>query len=335
MTITPLIVGSGMAGRAAANAFKFIAGLNPELGILAPQWLKRGSPLARKKSELENPVLVIANPHGLHAQTLLEADTAGFPLVICEKPSCVTLEQMESLKKVKARVAVLHVYRQMWGPQAIKAMLARGEFGELISIEGKYWQSSSAEKALKGQSRDIGFNPGSDWKSDPRMTGAFDVIIDIGCHWVDLACYFYGAMPERLHAWKSYKNAQAAHRDTHTHLTLEFANDGRALASVSKTAHGAANDLEITVIGTKKSVTWAFLKPDELLIGEGRERRVVVRRDSELGSQMPPFHGLGWLEGYIEIIHQALREQFKGKKADYPRLAENLRMMELLLQASA
>ncbi|MBC7397493.1 MAG: hypothetical protein H7333_08620, partial [Bdellovibrionales bacterium] len=109
---------------------------------------------------------------------------------------------------------------------------------------------------------------------------------------------------------------------------------GRGFGSISKTVHGSTNHFEINVLGTKKSVTWEFLKPDELFIGEGRERRVMVRRVNELGSQQSAFHGLGWLEGYMEICHRLLSEVYEGKSSDYPKLQDNLKLLEVMFKTS-
>ena len=41
----------------------------------------------------------------------------------------------------------LHGNRRMWGPQTIVRMIAEGEIGDVISIDGRYWQSSAAQMA--------------------------------------------------------------------------------------------------------------------------------------------------------------------------------------------
>ncbi len=329
MPITPLILGSGRAGQAAAKALSCLSVMEPDLQVRPAQWLARDIDLATVPGKHENPILILSNPPGRHAQDILNADRAGFALILAEKPSCVRLEEVSLLRKVQTTVAIFHVYRQMWGPQTLKALLDQDELGELVSIEGRYWQSSTAERAIAK----VPFQAGS-WKNDPTLSGPSDALLDIGTHWIDLACYLRGRSPRRVHTWKSFKNAESSHRDSHVHVILEFDDEGRAFGSISKTTHGANNDFEINLIGTRASATWNFLNPDEILIGEGRDRRILTRKTSETGSRQPPFHGMGWLEGYIEITRQALKERFSGQPGNFPRLSSNLDMMEAILSGS-
>ncbi|HEY5038899.1 MAG TPA: Gfo/Idh/MocA family oxidoreductase, partial [bacterium] len=202
--------------------------------------------------------------------------------------------------------------------------LDAGEFGEIISIEGRYWQSSAAKKSLD---QTITPHP---WKNDPILSGGSDALIDIGLHWVDTAAFLMGEPAFHGTAWLSYANAEAPHRDTHVHLNLRFPGGRRALGSISKTFHGAANDFEIHLIGTKQSATWNFMNPDGIWLGKGGSRIFLPRNENTLGSQQPAFHGLGWLEGYIEILRQLLSELQGHGPGNYPRLETNLKVLESL-----
>jgi predicted dehydrogenase len=329
MSIQPLILGSGHAGQAIATSFAKLALLYPELEIRDALWLKRGVSFAAEKAKYENPLLCIANPHGLHAEAILEGERAGFPAILCEKPVCVNLEQVAKLRGVKTPTAVLHGYRQTWGMQTIKKMIEAGDFGALISVEGRYWQSSVADAALACGGK---YDPSvKKWKNDPNLSGEFDSFLDIGTHWVDAASFLYGSTPTKITGWRSYVNSEAAHRDTHLQLAMDFAKGGRGFTSVSKTVHGATNHFEIRVLGEKKTAAWEFLNPDEILIGEGRSRRVIVRKEMDMGSKQWPYHGMGWLEGYIEVAH-GLLGTFSGRSGGYPTLRENLDVLEAMFK---
>jgi predicted dehydrogenase len=328
MAITPLILGTGAAGQAIATSFAKLALLYPELAIQPAVGLKRGASFAAEKDRYENAILCIANPHGLHADAILEADRVGYRAVLCEKPTCVNLEQVKKLRTVQTPTAVLHGYRQTWGMQTLRQMIVAGELGDLIAVEGRYWQSSVAETALTTGGKPDGKVK---WKNDTKLSGEYDSFIDIGTHWVDAATFLYGAVPAHISGWRSYANAEAAHRDTHVQIAMDFPRAGRGFASISKTVHGATNHFEIRALGTKKSAAWEFLNPDEILIGEGRSRRVIVRKEMEHGSKQWPYHGMGWLEGYIEIAH-GLLGVFEGRKGGYPTLAENLDVLEAMFK---
>lgn len=327
--ITPLILGTGRSGHAIARSLAAIAVSEPDLGLGAPVWLRRGDNIAVAARTHSRPFLCVANPHGLHARAILDADAAGLSLVVCEKPTCVSLEEVDALANVKIPVAVLHVYRQTWGAQQLRSMIRKGELGQIIAIEGRYWQASAAERARAETP------PAPGWKDDVALSGPSDTLLDVGVHWIDMACHLLGGPPQRSTIWRSYAAAPSPHRDSHVQVTLDFGAAGRAFASISKIAHGATNHFEVVALGTQGSAKWAFLAPDEIEIGEGRNRRVVTRASTDHGSKQPAFHGLGWLEGYVEILRQSVREAFTGVKGEYPRLPENLAMMRAVLSASS
>lgn len=313
MNISPFILGSGKASTAILEALRVIEINHPDITLNKLVRLKRDEAFP-DVSQVPYPVLFIANPHALHARAIIQGEASGFKLIISEKPAAVSLEQVEALRKVRIPVALCHVYRQMWGIQTLKEMIDKGEFGELISIEGRYWQSSSAQKALAGEKT-------NNWKNNPELSGPSDVLFDLATHWSDAALFLAGEEPSNVSVWRSFKNAEASHRDTHVHLSMDFPSGLRALSSVSKTIHGAPNHFEINIIGTKKYAAWKFSEPDILEVSEGSVRSFITRKRMDMGSGHWPHHGLGWIEGYVEIILQALR----GGR--YPTLSENLNML--------
>ena len=136
----------------------------------------------------------------------------------------------------------------------------------------------------------------------------------------------FGCKPYRLSFCR-----KKVHRDTHVHLTIDFQGGSRALGSISKTVHGSPNHFEINLIGSRRYASWNFMNPDVVEISEGAVRSFRGRTDMTLGSRHWPHHGLGWIEGYIEIIHQALLGLSGVKPVSYPTLEENLLILETLL----
>lgn len=329
MILTPLILGSGRSGDVMAKSFAIINLLRPELKLAGSIRLKREANLREIRKQYENPILCIANPHGLHAEAILAADLYEYTGIFCEKPACVDLLQLKELLRVKVPTAILHVYRQMWGIQTLKKMIEAGNFGEIIALEGRYWQSSTAERSL--QKADSQSN--QSWKDDVTLSGEFDTYLDIGSHWVDAATFLLDSMPQHIEGWRSYINSTSSHRDSHIHLTLQYPKT-RALSSISKTIHGATNHFEINIIGSKLTATWNFLSPDEILIGEGKDRRILTRKDSHMGSKQSPFHGMGWIEGYIEIASGLIDHIQNRGKENYPTLSQNLDVLDSMLKVN-
>jgi predicted dehydrogenase len=295
--------------------------------LLPTRLAARGAPLRSYISDEGENVLFVANPSGLHARCILEGDQAGFRAIATDKPVCVRREELSLLQNVAAVTTVFHGYRAQWGARTIKSLIEAGELGEVFAFESRYWQSSSAQMALTGQAEK------RPWKNDPQLNGPSDALTDLGSHAVDLCLYLMADRPVESRGWLSYRNAAAPHRDTHVHLCLKFAGKRRALLSISKTVHGATNHFEYTVLGTRATATWRFLQPDEVEYGAGN-RTSILRREAAHGSSgTAPFHGMGWLEGYVEITRQTLR-QASGLAADaIPTLTESLAVMDVLLNA--
>ena len=330
-TITPLILGSGMSGQAIAKSMAILATQNPNLSVAPSINLKRDDSLQSLRKQHPNSLLCIANPHGLHAKTILAAQDAGFTHIICEKPACVNLEEIAQLRSIKSKVAVLHGYRMMWGPQELRRRVASGELGEIISVEGRYWQSSAAARAIQPSSP---APAKSGWKNDQKLSGPHDVLIDLTTHWLDLAAYSVGTLPTQIQCNRFFANSEAPHRDTHNHLVATFPKNIHAVASISKTVHGATNNLEIAILGSKASLTWNFLSPDELTLGTGSTRQIVTREDRSLGSTLPSFHGMGWIEGYLQTCSEMINDLAFGKPSHYPTLQESLNLLEILFRAT-
>ena len=59
----------------------------------------------------------------------------------------------------------------------------------------------------------------------------------------------------------------------------------------------------------------------------------MPREGPDASSGSVPFHGLGWLEGYVAITHQTLRHVAGLDISPVPVLSEALAAMDVLLNA--
>ncbi|RZA09841.1 MAG: Gfo/Idh/MocA family oxidoreductase [Proteobacteria bacterium] len=321
--ITPLILGRGRAGQAIAHAFNWLKSSGAELA--EPRFVARGTNWEEACRGVARPLACIANPHGLHTKALLEVAGAGIGFALCEKPAAVTMDELAKLRDLPTRVGILHGYRQSWGVAKLKELLDSGALGRLVAIEGRYWQASAAERALNP-------SPQKTWKDDPALSGPFDTYLDLGTHWVDAASFLAGAAPEKIRAFRSIPSGSPSHRDAHVQLSIHYPHL-TAMASVSKLIHGAGNHFEINLLGEAGTATWNFERPDEIRLGHGREMRLIRRLKDSAGSGLPPFHGLGWLEGYVAIASGMVAEMNGVSKGAYPTLPEHLRILRPMLDA--
>ena len=314
--VQPLIVGRGMAGKALRHALA----MYPD--EVAPAiWQDREAPLPPPERP-ELALLVVANPHALHTPRLLEAAERGYRFAICEKPAAVDLNQIEALDGLPIATWICHGYRLLWGPQELKRARAADRFGKLISIEGRYWQASATRKTSRGS-----------WKDSPELGGRFDVLLDLATHWADLVTHIYGCLPDRTSVRRWFVNAASPHRDTHLHLTMSF-GDLVSFGSVSKTVHGAGNTLELEILGERASASWSFERPDVIIWGKGGSRSTQVRGEAELPARPPPFHGLGWMEGYGRLVGEVVAHMHESRATDAPTLQEHLDLLRCLIGAA-
>ncbi len=314
--VQPLIVGRGAAGKALRHALAMYA------DEVAPAvWHDREAPLPPPDTP-DRALLVIANPHALHTPRLLEAVEQGYRFAICEKPAAINLDQLRALEGLQMATWVCHGYRLLWGPEELTRACAAGRFGTLISIEGRYWQSS-ATRPPKGDS----------WKDTPELGGRFDVLLDLATHWADLVTHIVGALPNRTAVRRWFINGASPHRDTHVHVTMEF-DDMVSFGSISKTAHGNGNTLELEIVGELASASWSFAQPDMITWGEGGTRATQVRTTAELPARPGPFHGLGWMEGYGRLVGEVVAHIRDGRPAHAPTLQEHLGVLRRLLGAA-
>ena len=314
--MTPAILGSGMAGKALAKAFATLSVMHPEWHLQPVRWLERDVPLNAQDVFAHDTVLAIANPHGLHAPALVQAQQAGYKAILCEKPACVTLEQLRMLRTMTLPVAVMHVYRQTWGAQTLRGLVRDGELGDVLTVDGAF---CSAPKERSGRV----------WNEDPRLTGPYGALVDLGSHWLDLAAYVIGAPPTRCTG--VLRHVGSGFQDNHDDIQVRFGDSVRGRCLISKVMHGAVANLELTILGTRGAATWRHQQPDEVYVAAGTTVRRICRNDAQHGSQQPPFHGMGWLEGYIEIAYLMCRHLILGEDPVYPRLNEHIATMEALL----
>lgn len=330
LNIRPVGVGYGRAGKVLEQALSVISLQHPEWNVAPVQWLKRGEAFPKADGV---QIALITTPHGLHAEAIVDADLKGYAGILCEKPSCVSAEQIPRLKEVKTPTAILHGYRQTWGARSLKHLIHSGDLGKIMSIEGSYWQSSMADRRSQ---MDRGRTVGPGWKDNTRLSGAYDVFLDISTHWADFVTFLAGEQPSACDIRLFYNNSPSSHRDSHVWMDLTFGSGIVSRGSISKNVHGAQNEFQIHILGENKRASWNFLRPDELRIGEGRSEVTVIREDANLGTRHPAFHGAGWLDGYAEIARELIRDvALLGagpRVGDYPSLSENLKLMEFLLK---
>ena len=232
-------------------------------------------------------VVHITSPNKDHFAQAKAVLAAGLHC-ICEKPLAMNTRETSALVKAAAagksrsgQALVLAVnYNIRFYPAVLqmRAMVTRGDLGEIIHVNGSYLQ----DWLLKPTD----YN----WRLLPKEGGALRAVADIGTHWMDMTGFILGSPVKQVLAdmntfhktrsrpvgeVKSFSAVAAdAKLDSYKVTTEDYANillhygsGTRANLGVSQVAAGRKNCIRIEIYGTKQSVWWDSENPDVLHMG--------------------------------------------------------------------
>ncbi len=219
------IVGMGWWGRTIAAQARESEFLEPVL-VVEPDPQARAAAEAmglrvadRFEAALEDPhveAVVLCSPHKFHAEQIAAAAEAGRH-VFCEKPLCTTRREVETaIAAVERAGVVLGIgHERRFEPAIIelRARFARGEFGEILNIEGNF----SQDKFLA--------LPRDNWRFSPVDAPA-GPLSATGIHLVDLSIALLGR-PREVWARLATRGSDFANGDTLS-ITLGFENGASA-----------------------------------------------------------------------------------------------------------
>jgi len=295
----------------------------------------------------------IVTPNALHfpmAKAALEAGKA----VLCEKPLTLTSAEGKKLVELAAKKglanAVNHNLRYYPVVQHVRQMIASGELGEILTVNGTYFQDW------------LLYETDFNWRVVSKENGALRAMGDIGSHWMDMIQHLTGlkisAVCADLQTFfkvrkrplgnvetfsakkKTFVKTEdiAIDTDDFGAVLLKLGDRARGAFAVSQMAAGRKNRFEFEVYGTKSGVAWNQERPDELWIGQRNSPNQVILKDpSLLMGSAAGFADLpgGHSEGYDDC-HKQLYKRFYARVADpnapidYPTFAEGLWGMQVL-----
>jgi predicted dehydrogenase len=266
-----LLLGTGNIARhhveefAAIPEATFVACADPVPGRAATFAEKHG--IDRTFASLEEAIAwgkfdaaVNATPDGVHMPTTLALLAAG-KHVFCEKP--LAQNHPDALRMVEAAETaglinmVNLTYRNSPALQKGREMVAAGDIGELRHVNAEYLQSWLVGKYW------------GDWRTDPkwlwrlsRSHGSTGVLGDVGVHILDFATYCAGEGMAGLYADLAVFPKADGDRigdyslDVNDSIVITGRMVSGALATVTATryATGHANDLVLTLSGTKGAI---------------------------------------------------------------------------------
>jgi len=313
------------AARAAGAVPAVLAGSSPESGARAAEALGIEAAAADEAGVFEaSDVVHVCTPNGLHAAQALAALAAGRH-VVCEKPLATTVADARAVTAAADAAglvgAVPFVYRYHPIVRQARALVAAGELGAILTIDGAYLQ-------------DWMQRPGeTNWRADAAAGGVSRAFADIGSHLCDLLEFVTGRRIVALTArtrtvYPQRRGAEVANEDVAA-IIAELDDGALATLLVSQLAPGRKNGLVLEVHGTEQSLRFAQERPEELWIGSAEGSRLVLRDPAAAGdgglSLVPAGHPMGYQDAFnafVADVYAAVR----GETTDgLPTFADGLR----------
>ncbi len=263
-------------------------------------------------------VVHITSPNKVHVEQSLAA-LAGGKHVVCEKPLGMnTRDTAKVVAAVAAAVkrrpskkdqpplhsgsyapvfAVNYMCRFFPAVLQARAMVARGELGEIIHVQGHFFQ----DWLLK----DTDYN----WRVLASEGGKLRAIGDIGTHWIDAVSFILGARAKSVfaHLETFHKTRYRPKGEVQTFAKVDpksmipyrcdtedfgsvllkfgqakhgYANAVHANVAISQVAAGWKCSLDIGIYGTKGSLRWDLQQPNEMILGRRDEPNQVLQRST-------------------------------------------------------
>lgn len=344
-TIRTAMFGTGFMGKVHTEAIRRLG--NVEVAAVASHTQEMADEFARAmnipkatgdyREILADPTIDavhIGTPNALHYPMAEAAIKAG-KHVLCEKPLTMTSAEGKKLIKLAAATklvtAVNHNLRYYPLVQQIRQMIAAGDLGDILIVNGTYYQDWLLY--------DTDFN----WRVQTSDNGALRAMGDIGSHWMDMIQHVTGLKISALCAdlatfHKTRKKPQGSvetftgkkaksnakyteipiDTDDFGSVLLKLGDRARGCFAVSQMSAGCKNRFQFEIFGTKSGVSWNQERPDELWIGHRNSpNQIIIKDGSLMMPQAAPFADLpgGHSEGYDDA-HKQLFKRFYAKIAD-------------------
>jgi len=294
----------------------------------------------------------ICTPNADHYPMSLAAIHAG-KAVLCEKPLSMNVEEAQQLvdaaRAKNAINCVQHNLRYYPVVQEMREMIAAGEIGDVLIVQGTYSQDW------------LLYDTDWNWRLDSKSNGKLRVMGDIGSHWMDMIQHLTGLPITAVCAdlatfHKTRKRPKGAVEtfaktqgntdyesfpiDTEDFgmAMLRLGSRARGAFTVSQMSAGRKNEFAFEIFGSKAGVAWNQEQPDTLWIGHRNEPNQMILKDASLfhpGARSFADLPGGHSEGYDDS-HKQLFKRFYARVADpsaaveYPTFEDGLRGMVLL-----
>jgi predicted dehydrogenase len=256
---------------------------------------------------------------------------------ICEKPLAMNTRETAQIVKrargVKTVFAVNYNVRFYPAVLQLRKMVARGDLGEIIHVNGSYMQDWLF--------KETDYN----WRLLPEEGGRLRAVADIGTHWMDTVSFVLGAkirsVLAELSTWHKRRQrplgevetfakasqqmkyaSYAVKTEDFASILLDFSNGARGNLAVSQVAAGRKNCIRIEIYGSKKSAWWSSEEPETLHFGNrDQANATAVRATPAFGDGAAGFmdYPPGHVEGFPDTFKMLFRNIYAaiaGRKGE-------------------
>lgn len=341
--LTAGVIGSGFIGQVHIEAL-----IRNNVRVKALCGSERARPVAEKWSipdlhldydhqpmmdDPEIDVVHITSPNNQHLQACLDALAAG-KHVVCEKPLAMTADETKQIAQAAAQsdriFAVNYNVRYYPLMLHLRQMIARGELGRIIHLNGSYFQDW------------LLFDTDFNWRLLPEEGGKLRAVGDIGTHWMDLASFVTGLKAERvwarLHIHHQTRRRPKGPVQTFTtkqdssqyepyqvetedfaNIILDYGQGAIGNLAVSQVAAGRKNCIRLEVYGEKKSIAWNSTAPNEMQVYYRGQPHQTIQRDQSLLDpavlpylDLPPEHNEGFADTF-KMLYRNVYQRIADK----------------------
>ena len=314
-------------------------------------------------------VVHITSPNKVHVEQCLSALEMG-KHVICEKPLGMTADEtakvVAAVKKGGKKgpvFAVNYMCRYFPAILQIRAMIARGDLGKIIHVQGHFFQDWLLNET--------DYN----WRILSSDGGKLRAVGDIGTHWIDAVSFVLGSKAQSVfaHLETFHKTRKRPKGEVKTFAKVDpkkmidykvdtedfgsvllkfgkakhgFAEGVHANASISQVAAGWKCSLSFGIYRTKGSVRWDLQQPNEIHVGRRDEPNQIMNRgtpgflkDVAHFTDYPPGHAEGFSDAH-KMHYRAVYEHIASGKQTEALFAtaedghHEVRLCEAILESS-
>ncbi|MDD5987252.1 MAG: Gfo/Idh/MocA family oxidoreductase [Eubacteriales bacterium] len=241
--------------------------------------------------------------------------------VMCEKPLTLTIEEAEDLQRIAKEkdlvFAVDYCYSGYVMPKVMKQMIARGDIGDIISVNADYMEGCFLP--LLSETEQVNSRI---WRTDPKYSGVSNTCADDGTHVEHLVNYVTGLKVKRLLATSDTFGKKL---DLNDNIILEYDNGAHGAYWFSQVLCGSPNEINLRIYGTKGALEWHQTKPDELLFSQaGKATQVLYRSGDGIDvpaaglARMPLGHPEGYYLSIANVYRSFVSTILKRKAGETP-----------------